>query len=59
MTDHSTSRDDTFNTPSFPTISDYDGLGQNFGTKLTSLMSEDSSFYLTGFKFKIAAENKS
>ena len=22
-------------------------------------MSEDSSFYLTGFKFKIAAENKS
>ena len=29
MTDDSPYQDDTFNTPSFPTISDYDDLEQN------------------------------
>ena len=57
MTDDSPSQDNTFNSPSFPTISDYDGVEQNLDLSYVTL--EDLSFYFTGFKFKIAAEDKS
>ena len=57
MADHSPPRDDSFNTPSFTTISDYDNLEQNLELNLSYAASENPCLYLTDFKFKVAPEN--